>query len=60
MEVFCPRCHRLAAIVARNGDETKIVQNGKAMLNIKGNTKMNNFSVKCPHGHPVQIKLGGI
>jgi len=56
MRVFCLKCHCLAATVVKNGSETKVMQNGKTMLNIRGGTKMSNFSVNCPHGHPVRIE----
>lgn len=56
-DIFCSKCHRLAATVVKNGDEAKVVQNGKPILNIKGGTKMNNFSIKCPHGHKVRINI---
>ena len=57
MRIFCSKCHLLVATLVKNDNETKVIQNGKTMLNIKGGTKMSNFSVKCPHGHPVRIEL---
>lgn len=57
MEVFCGKCHRLAAVVIADNEGTKVMQNGKSLLNIKGQTKMNDFSIKCPQGHPVKIKV---
>lgn len=57
MDIFCSKCHRLAATVVKNDNETKVMQNGQTVLNIKGGTKMNNFAVNCPHGHPVRIEL---
>jgi len=55
--IFCKKCHQPAATVVKDGDGTKVMQNGKSILNIKGETKMNNFSINCPHGHPVRVNL---
>jgi hypothetical protein len=57
MNVFCSKCHRLAATLVKDGDNTKVIQNGQTLLNIRGGTKMSNFSVNCPHGHSVRINI---
>jgi hypothetical protein len=59
MRVFCSKCHQLTATIVRDGDYTKVLQNGKAVLNIRGETKLNKFSVNCPHGHSVRIDING-
>jgi len=56
-QVFCPKCHRLAAQVLRNDDGVKLVQNGKTMLSLGKGSSGNTVGVKCPSGHNVQVRV---
>ncbi len=56
-EIFCPKCHKLAALVLTNNKSTKIVQNGKVLLNMPAGSSGNNITVKCPDGHEVSIEI---
>lgn len=56
-QIFCPKCHKLAALVLTNDKSTKIVQNGKVLVNLPAGSSGNKISVKCPDNHEVSIKL---
>ena len=56
-EIFCPKCHKLAALVLTNNKSTKIVQNGKVLLNMPAGSSGNSMIVKCKDGHEVSIKI---
>ena len=55
-EIFCPKCHKLAAKVISDGVTTKIVQNGKSIINAKSGGN-NIISISCPVNHPVKVKF---
>ena len=56
-EIFCKKCHKLAALVLTNNKSTKIVQNGKVLLNMPAGSSGNSMIVKCKDGHEVSIKI---
>ena len=59
MRIFCSKCHQLAASIVKDEKYTKVIQGGRTVLTIKGETKLNKFSVNCPHGHSVRIDING-
>lgn len=58
-DVFCKKCHRLAAQIQRGKEEIKIIQGGKVLMSLgKGaNISMNKLSVQCPSGHNVKVEV---
>jgi len=56
-QIFCPKCHKLTALVLTNKKSTKIVQNGKVLLNLPAGSDKVTFATKCPDGHKVSVKI---
>ena len=55
--IFCKKCHKPAALVLTNNKSTKIVQNGKVLLNMPAGSSGNSMIVKCKDGHEVSIEM---
>jgi len=56
-QIFCKKCHKIAALVLTNNKSTKIVQNGKVLLNIPAGSSGNSMIVKCPDNHEVLVEV---
>ena len=56
-QIFCPKCHKLAAIVLTNDKSVKVVQNGKVLLNMPSGSKGNNMIISCPDGHKITLEV---
>jgi len=56
-QIFCPKCHKLAALVLTNNKSTKIVQNGKVLLNMPAGSSGNSMTVKCPDNHEILVEV---
>lgn len=60
-DIFCKKCHKLAAQVEKGEEGTKVMQGGKTVLSLGKDPnismKGNKVSVKCGSGHNVQIEV---
>ena len=56
-EIYCPKCHKLVAIVAENNNGKKVIQNGNVLINMPKGSTGNSLSVRCPDGHSVSITV---
>ena len=59
-EIFCPECHKLAAIVLTNDKSVKVVQNGKVLSNMPSGSVGNNVVVRCPDNHKITVTAASI
>ena len=55
--IFCPECHKITAVILRNAKGTKVVQNGKVLINLPAGSSGNTLVVQCPDGHKVEVKV---
>lgn len=56
-EIFCPKCHKLAAELTRSEERVELRQNGKVLLALSSKSSGNKIGVKCPSGHSVRVKI---
>lgn len=56
-DIFCPKCHKLAAEVIRNEGRVELRQNGKVLLALSAQSRCNKIGVQCPSGHNVEVEL---
>ena len=55
-QVFCRRCHQVAARIKTEDGKVKVMQGGKGMINLSEGSG-SNISVRCPNGHNVKLEL---
>ena len=55
---FCPKCHREAYRLVEEGEQVKVIQWGKTLLNISETSNVT-MNINCPAGHPVKLVIGG-
>ncbi len=53
---YCLKCHKEAYRLEENGDSTKIIQNGRVLLNVSKTSKVS-MNVSCPNGHSVKLEI---
>lgn len=56
MIAYCPKCHKEAYRIEENGDNIKIIQGGRTVLNL-GHSSNVSMSLTCPSGHPVKLEI---
>jgi len=56
-QIFCKKCHRLAAVIIRTEERVELRQNGKVLLALSKESVGNKIGVKCPNGHSVEVAL---
>ncbi len=59
-DIFCKKCHKLAAQVEKGEEGTKVMQGGKVLISLGDKTRLkglNKLSVACPSGHNVKIEV---
>jgi hypothetical protein len=56
---FCEICHKPAYAIITEGENVKIVQKGKTVMNTKAGSSLNIGSFSCPDGHPNKLNLKG-
>ncbi|MBA7614642.1 hypothetical protein ES703_21910 [subsurface metagenome] len=52
---YCPKCHREAYRLRRENGKVEIVQNGRTVISLGGNSNIGTVSVTCPSGHSVKV-----
>jgi len=55
-QIYCPKCHRLAATIRERDDKVEVIQGGKTLINLSKQSG-SNISVHCPSGHNVRLEL---
>ena len=55
--IFCPKCHKMAAQIRRNEERVELRQNGKVLLALSSKSTGNTISVKCKSGHSVRVEI---
>lgn len=55
--IFCPKCHRLAAQKRVTEGRIELRQNGRVLLSLSKQSAGNKIGVRCPSGHNVPIEL---
>ena len=53
---YCPKCHKEAYRLIEEGDNIKVIQGGRTVLNLNKNSSVS-MSFACPSGHPVKMEL---
>lgn len=46
--IFCRRCHKLAAQIRRNEDKVEVRQGGRVLLSLSAKSSGNKIGVSCP------------
>jgi Zn finger protein HypA/HybF involved in hydrogenase expression len=54
---FCETCHIAVYTRVTEGEDLKIIQRGKTVLNSKVGSSLN-LTLKCPDGHSTKVKIG--
>ncbi len=54
--VYCPKCHEEAYRLEENGDNIKVIQRGKTILNVNKKSRVS-MKLACPSGHPVKLEI---
>lgn len=55
-QVFCRKCHQVAATIKTKDGKVKVMQGGKSMITLSEGSG-SNISVRCPNGHNVRLEL---
>lgn len=55
--IFCQKCHKLAAEIRKNEEKIELRQNGRVLLALSSKSSGNSISVKCPSGHSVKVEI---
>lgn len=55
--IFCPKCHKLAAQIRKNGERVELVQKGRVLLALSAKSSGNRIGVRCPSGHNVKVEI---
>lgn len=55
-QIFCTKCHKLAATIKESDDKVEVIQGGKTLINLSKQSG-SNISVRCPSGHNVRLEL---
>ena len=55
-QIFCDKCHKLAATIKESDDKVEVIQGGKTLINLSKQSG-SNISVRCPAGHNVRLEL---
>lgn len=55
--IFCKKCHKQAAQINKTEEKIELRQNGKVVISLSAQSTGNNISVRCPVGHPVEVKF---
>lgn len=55
--IFCQKCHKLAAEIRKNGEKIELRQNGRVLLSLSAQSRCNSISIKCPSGHSVKVEI---
>ena len=61
-QVYCQKCHKLAAQVEKNEEGTRIMQGGKTLISLGGKSKINmggdnKIMIVCSSGHKVKVEV---
>lgn len=53
---YCPKCHRETYRVNDKGDNIKVTQGSRTILNISRKSNIN-LGLSCPSGHSVKLTI---
>ena len=55
-QIYCNKCHKLAATIKEDEDNVEVIQGGKTLIKLSKQSG-SNISVRCPSDHNVRLEL---